>query len=247
LPRDVAEQYLTGSVVIVIDVLRATSTICQAIAAGASTVIPCLEIEEALMAADAAGRSSVILGGERKGSKIPGFDLGNSPSEYAPDAVRGRTVVITTTNGTRAMHHARMAKRVLVASFLNLSAVVASVKDETRLDILCAGTDGEMTMEDFYAAGAIVLSLCQPVGSICKNWNMNEMAHAARDEWDLLQFHAGYIGLDLTELLAAVLRDTQGGLNLLGIGLHRDLVDCAQIDRLSVVPELNVAKWRITA
>jgi len=247
LPRDVAEQDLAGSVVIVIDVLRATSTICQAIASGAREVMPCLEIDEALAAADAAGRSSVILGGERKGGKIPGFDLGNSPSEYTLEAVRGRKVIITTTNGTRALHFARMAKRVLVGSFLNLSAVVASVRGEARIDILCAGTDGQMTMEDFLAAGAIVYGLCQPIGTFCTNWNMNYMAHAARDEWDLLEFYAEHTGQKLIEHLAIELQGTQGGSNLLGIGLGRDLVDCAQIDRLSVAPALDVANWRITA
>src|SRR5262245_50233233 len=136
LPWDVAEENLADSVVVVIDLLRATSTICQAIASGASEVIPCLEIDDALAAAEAAGRSNVVLGGERKGGKIPGFDLGNSPSEYTTEVVRGRKVIITTTNGTRALHHARLARRILVSAFTNLSAVIASIEDEPRVDIL---------------------------------------------------------------------------------------------------------------
>jgi len=247
LPRDVAEEALAGSTVVVIDLLRATSTICQALASGAREVIPFLEVEEAVTAAEAAGRSEVVLGGERKGGKIPGFDLGNSPSEYTPEAVRGRKVIITTTNGTRALHHARLARRVLVGSFMNLSAVVESIENEARVEILCAGTDAEMTMEDFLVAGAIVHRLCQPIGSFCINWHMNEMAHAARDEWELFAFHAEYIRQNLIDYLAANLRLTQGGRNLLGIGLNRDLVDCAQIDRLTVVPELDVQHWRITS
>ena len=97
-----------------------------------------------------------MLGGERRGKRIEGFDLGNSPAEYTPEAVGGRRVFITTTNGTRALHHARLARRVVVGAFVNLSAVVASVRDEPRVDILCAGTDGSETREDILAAGAIV-------------------------------------------------------------------------------------------
>src|SRR4051794_1740652 len=104
LPRKVDDSQLERSTVVVIDVLRATSTICTALAAGAREVIPFLEIEDALAAASAAGRANIVLGGERKGGKIAGFDLGNSPSEYRPEVVLGKQVYITTTNGTRAMH-----------------------------------------------------------------------------------------------------------------------------------------------
>jgi 2-phosphosulfolactate phosphatase len=244
LPRDVAEAELAGSVVVVIDLLRATSTICQAIALGASEVIPCLEIEDALAAADAAGRSNVVLGGERKGGKIPGFDLGNSPSEYTPEAVRGRKVIITTTNGTRALHHARLARRILVGAFMNLSAVIASIEDERRVDILCAGTDGGSTREDILAAGAVADGLARASDG---RWQMSGAATLARNEWLAVVKNAQAAGRPINEQLAIELRDTQGGRNLLGINLGHDLVDCAQIDRLNVVPELDVAKWRITA
>src|SRR3954466_4840732 len=120
LPSEVEERELAGGTAVVIDVLRATSTICQALAAGAREVVPFVTVEDALAAAAKVGRSNVVLGGERHGVLIPGFDLGNSPSEYTPAAVGGRLVFITTTNGTRALQHARLAKRVVVASFLNL-------------------------------------------------------------------------------------------------------------------------------
>jgi len=244
LPRDVAEERLAGSVAVVIDLLRATSTICQAISSGASEVIPCLEIDEALAVAEAAGRSSVILGGERKGGKISGFDLGNSPCEYTPEVVHGRKVIITTTNGTRALHHARRAKRALAASFLNLAAVVESVRNEPRIDVLCAGTDGEPTREDILAAGAIVSRLANAGSDGC---DLAVSAQAACEQWDEFVARGDSSGVELNARLALELRDTQGGRNLLGINLGRDLVDCAQIARLSVVPELDVANWRITA
>jgi 2-phosphosulfolactate phosphatase len=244
LPHEVAEQELSESVVIVIDLLRASSTICQAVASGANGVVPCLEVQDALAVAESVGRSSVILGGEREGGKIPGFDLGNSPCEYTSEAVRGRTLVITTTNGTRALYHARKAKRVLVGSFLNLSAVVASVQNERHVDVLCAGTGGEPTREDTLAAGAIVHYLCQLPSS---HWSLSESAAMAGGDWRLLPTKARLAGRSLNEHLAIELENTQGGRNLLAIGLNRDLVDCAQIDGLTVVPQLNVPQWRITA
>src|SRR4051794_30793820 len=106
LPCQVAAEELAGGAVAVIDLLRATTTICQALASGACEVVPFLEIDETFAAADRVGRESVLLGGERGGTRITGFDLGNSPAEYTPQVVRGRTVFITTTNGTRALYHA---------------------------------------------------------------------------------------------------------------------------------------------
>src|SRR5688572_1438332 len=110
LPREVVEEDLSGSVVIVIDLLRASSTICQAIASGAREVVPFLEVEETLAAAEKAGRSQLVLGGEREGGKIAGFDVGNSPYEYTEEVVGGWHVFFTTTNGTRALHHSRKAR-----------------------------------------------------------------------------------------------------------------------------------------
>src|SRR3954462_9477213 len=161
LPREVDEKDLVGSTVVVIDLLRATSTICQALASGAREVVPFLEIDDALAAAKGLDRADIVLGGERRGGKIPGFDVGNSPAEYTPHVVGGKRVFITTTNGTRAMHHARLASRVVLGCFLNLSVVVASVKNATEIDILCAGTDGGETGEDILAAGSMVHLLCQ--------------------------------------------------------------------------------------
>jgi len=122
LPALVEPADLAGKAVAVIDVLRATTTIIQALAAGAAEVIPCLEVEEARrIAVPLGGRA--VTGGERGGKQIPGFDLGNSPAEFTPERVAGKTVVFTTTNGTRAMQRCKEARRVLVAAFTNLSAV----------------------------------------------------------------------------------------------------------------------------
>jgi 2-phosphosulfolactate phosphatase len=231
LPAEIAPAELAGSVVVVIDLLRASSTICQALAAGATEVVPFLEVEEARTAA-AGDRKNVLLGGERGGKQIDGFELGNSPSEYTPASVGGRRVFLTTTNGTRALDHARQGRRVVVGSFLNLSAVVASIREEPRVDILCAGTNGLESREDILAAGAIVEKM---IARDRAAWRMGDAAEAALAQWQ-----------SRGDDLAIELRATPGGRNLLAIGLDHDLVDCARIDALDVVPELDIPAWRIT-
>ena len=162
LPGLVTPEELAGSMVVVVDILRATTTIVHALAAEAARVIPLLEIEEAERLRSKLG-ATAVAGGERGGKKIPGFELGNSPAEYTPAVVKGKTVVFTTTNGTRAMQMCRQAKRVLLGSFANFSAVCRelgklatnSTAVET-IDILCAGTDGQITREDVLFAGAVI-------------------------------------------------------------------------------------------
>jgi 2-phosphosulfolactate phosphatase len=246
LPCDVSEEALAGSCVVVIDLLRATSTICQAFAAGAREVVPFLEIDEALAAAKEGNRLEIVLGGERSGGKIPGFDVGNSPSEYTPQVVAGKRVFITTTNGTRAMHHARQASRVVLGCFLNLSAVVASIKGEPRIDILCAGTDGQETGEDILAAGSVVHSLIYTKGALTEH-QITQPAAMAAAAWKMVTLKAKRENRAVNDELAHSLRGTAGGRNLIGIGLDQDLVDCAQIDRYKIVPQLDLAAWRITA
>ena len=243
LPRQVAEDDLAGSVVVVIDVLRASTTICQALASGAPEAVPFAEIDDVLAAAAVADRSDIVLGGERLGRQIEGFDLGNSPSEFTPEAVAGRRVLITTTNGTRALQHARLARRVLIGAFVNLSAAAASVKDEPRVDILCAGTDGRETREDVLAAGAIVRRIVELSPT---RRQMSGAAEYAQREWANVLEKADAAGRSIREQLAIEFRDALGGRNLVEIGLDEDLVTCAQVDRLNVVPELDVREWRIT-
>lgn len=244
LPRDVDEQELAGRVVIVIDVLRATTTICCALAAGAQVVVPFRTIEETLAAAERIGRRNVVLGGERGGKPIEGFDLGNSPREYTPETIRGRPVYITTTNGTQALYHARFAKRVVAGAIVNLSAVVSSVRDAPQVDILCAGTDSEWTGEDVLAAGGFVAGLRDYAKG---RGELNENAVKAGNHWRLLQNGAAASGRTIAQSLSNWFSGCRGGQNLVEVGLQRDLSDCAQIDALDMVPELDVRSWRITA
>jgi 2-phosphosulfolactate phosphatase len=244
LPAEVEERELEGSAVAVIDVLRATSTICQALASGAREVVPFVEIADALAAASKAGRADVVLGGERRGLRIDEFDLGNSPTEYTASAIQGRPVFITTTNGTRALQHARLAKSVVAASLLNLSAVVASLWNEPRIDILCAGTDGSETSEDILLAGAIVHKLTSEAQN---QWTINESAKAARCEWQKIMTATTAGDKSLQQLVTNSLNSSLGGQNCIEVGNGNDISYCAQVDLLQVVPRLNLREWKITA
>ena len=144
---------------IVIDVLRATSTIAQALAAGYRTVLCCAEVDEAKEVA--AAQRDAVLGGERRAVRIPGFDFGNSPREFA-GAPAAETLVLTTTNGTRLLvAAAERCERVLLGSLLNLSAIVTAVREsgEDEIAILCAGVRGELVLDDAYCAGRIAEAL----------------------------------------------------------------------------------------
>jgi 2-phosphosulfolactate phosphatase len=244
LPQHVAAEELAGGTVVVIDLLRASTTICQALASGATDVVPFLEVADALAAAAAANdRAGIVLGGERSGLRIDAFDLGNSPAEYTVAAVHARRVFLTTTNGTRALDHARLADRIVVGAIVNLSAVAASLRDAKRVEIVCAGTAGRESRDDLLAAGALVDALATTATG---KWNMNAPAEAARFEWRALAAAAKAGKRPPSEQLAMELRNTPGGRNLVDIGMDDDLVACAAIDALSVVPVLDVAAWRIT-
>ena len=139
---------------IVIDVIRATSTICQALAAGYERVFCAAETEEAQTLRDSLGEG--VLGGERKAVRIPGFDLGNSPREYLKPV--GETLILSTTNGTRAVvAAAQRCERVLIASLLNLSAVAAAARNAgDDVLVVCAGVQGTLALDDAFVAGRVV-------------------------------------------------------------------------------------------
>ena len=237
LPQFVAEAELAGSTVIVIDLLRASTTICQALAAGAKCVVPSIEVDATIANAAEWERGDIVLGGERGGQRIDGFDLGNSPDEYTADQVFGRTVLFTTTNGTKALAHARLAKRILIGATVNRQAVVDAVAHDAQVDILCAGTGGKVTREDILAAGAIATQLPPRT--------TNEWCDAACREWSELLTIAQALQRSPSQQLADELRDTLGGKNLLSLGYDNDLTWCAQLDQLAVVPELDPATGQI--
>ena len=255
LPQLVRPEDLADGTVVVIDVLRATTTIASALAAGARQVIPCFEVDEARrMAVDYAAAAypaaAAVLGGERGGRRIEGFDLGNSPAEYTRESVGGRTVVFTTTNGTKALRHCQSAKRVLLGAFVNLSAVARAVVDDEKLHLLCAGTRGEISGEDVLLAGAIV---ARWIGSESHTapatanpraiLSFNDQARIAAACW--LRLAGSGAALPAWERLVAELRGSQGGRDLIEVGFDADIEAAAAIDRCDMVPRLDGASGAI--
>ncbi len=231
LPQFVAETDLAGGTVVMIDLLRASSTISQALANGAAEVLPFVEVDQVLRAADGRDRSTVLLGGERDAQPPDGFDLGNSPLDYTPDRVFGRSVLFTTTNGARALWHARLASRVLVGCIRNLTAVVEAIAADPDIHLLCAGTAGHVTREDLLAAGAIATEL-QKRGER----QASDATHAAIGEWQELLTTARALQRTPSQQLADELRSVPHGKTLVELGFDADLDYCAAIDALSVVP-----------
>ncbi|MBI2481371.1 MAG: 2-phosphosulfolactate phosphatase [Planctomycetia bacterium] len=238
LPELVDDGQLTGKTVVVIDVLRATTTIAFALAAGATSVVPCLEVDEARELHARLG-SNAVLGGERGGKRIEGFDLGNSPTEYTADTVGGKTLIFTTTNGTRAMKAAEKARRVVLAAFVNLSAICDHLAAEEVIEIVCAGTNRQITREDVLLAGAIAEQLLRADVRATRN----DQATIAIESWSRFSRELAENKVPLGETL----RDSFGARNLIEIGMERDIEIAAQLDKLEVVPELDLARWRITS
>lgn len=244
LPHLVEPEDLAGGAVVIIDVLRSSTTIVHALEAGASEVIPCLEVDEARQLADRLPRGKVILGGERNGLRIDGFELGNSPAEYSPHQVGGKTIVFTSTNGTRAMARARQAGRILIGAFVNVTAVARRLLGQQQIHLLCAGTRGQIGQDDLLLAGLLVERLCRQAAPACQQ---NAQAVSARQSW--LQTFAvpQALGQQLPEpqRLAQELRKSPGGKNLLALGLEEDILAAAQIDRFDSVPELDPQTFHI--
>jgi 2-phosphosulfolactate phosphatase len=229
---------LRGGTAVVIDLLRGSTTIIHALAAGAEAVIACGEVEEARrIAANLSASGPVLLGGERGGRLIEGFDLDNSPLAYTPGRVAGRTVVFTTTNGTRALAQCREADRVLVGAFANAGALVAMLaSDERPVHLVCAGTDGEITGEDCLCAGALAGLLLEHDGGA---YGANDAVRIAMD------FYAMH-STNERKVWAAVSAG-RGGRNLRELGFEAD-IDCAvERDVCEVVPEYDPRTGRITA
>ena len=173
--------YLMDRTVIVVDVLRATSSIIWACRNGANRVIPVSDAGEG--AAIAARLGDCIMAGERGGVKLPGFDLGNSPLEFDHRIVKDRNVIINTTNGTGAIKAAEGAAHVLIGAMINHTAVARMAAQLDRdVIILCAGTEGEFSADDICAAGAIATSLCK-LGQVSAQCDLTLVAKSLYSDW----------------------------------------------------------------
>ena len=210
----------TGRTFVVVDILRATSVIATALANGALDFRTVMTIDEARTFAK---KENGILCGERKGLGIQGFHLGNSPREFTREAVAGKRLVMTTTNGTRAIGAARIGSNILIGSFLNRRQVSDFLaNDDNDVVILCAGLNGRFSLEDAIGAGAIISRL---------SGDKTDSALAAER---LFKSYSGH--------LLRMARESYAGRYLTSIGFEEDLAACVRMDSLEVLPCFNFAE-----
>jgi 2-phosphosulfolactate phosphatase len=230
-PQEFQPERYRGTVTAVIDALRATSTIVTALHNGCVEVIPVVELDEAFLLARKYPRERVLIGGERGGNIVAGFDLGNSPLEYTPEKVSGKTIILSTTNGTRALRQTSLARETLVLSFLNMSAVAAHLQHSLfDLHILCAGRDGEPGLEDTVCAGLLIDAL------LAKSHQIT-MDESAEEPLALARQHKS----NLPEMMLLSLH----GSFLESAGYGADLAACAQVDSMPDVPTLRDGSIRL--
>lgn len=215
-----------GRVVAVIDVLRASTSIATALSNGARTIFPVESTDVALMRAKDFERDKVVLAGEMKMLPIPGFDVGNSPREFTPETVDDKTILMITTNGTRALANLSGARDVVVASYVNHAAASAMLRTAARanenISIVCAGHEGHFSLEDAACAGRYVRSISQRSRSSVE---LNDAACAC----ELIDRKYG-------DNIAKIFGDSVHGKALAEAGFGEDLVACAAVDSHPVVP-----------
>jgi len=225
-PLGLKEDDLAGRGVVVIDVLRATTTIVAALANGAKAVVPAASSEEAVRLTANLAKEGLLLAGERKSLKIPGFQLGNSPREMTPEVVAGKTIFLSTTNGTPALVAAQAGTPVLVGGAVNFTALAERARalftERSDLAIVCAGRDKQFALEDAYTAGRLIKAVKKGVPP--KQLQLNDAAQ---------------VSLALTvryKNWRDALEKCDAARQLAEVDLAADVAFCAKADRFAVVP-----------
>ena len=211
---------------VVIDVLRATSSAIMALKNGCSSFIPITTIEGARELSGKFERGKVLLGGAKRGVKVEGFDLGNSPNDYLEEIVKGKDVIFTSSNGTKAMHELKNAREVLIASFLNISAIcdeLLSLKSDVL--IACSGDFGVFSLGDAVCAGMIVQRLD---GGLSGKLEKSDAAAVTQMLY----------GVHKKDIRGMLFR-SEWGQYLIGLGLGRDIDTCAEVDSAPIVPRFK--------
>lgn len=255
-PGDINEGALKGKAAVVFDVLRATSTIVTALANGCRTVIPVEEIAEAIEIARALKEpaENILLGGERGGERVPGFPHGNSPLEYTQEVVTGKVLVLTTTNGTRAIRRAaRDASVLFTGSLLNARAVAHELwRLQVDAALVCAGTNGHFSLEDALAAGVVIKEILQFTGNQNNESRPEKRPGPGhpRNPKSARQIRPETFPVNLSDSAMAVYRlalwyggslfrafhDSRHGQKLLRLGLAADLEYCSRLNLFNLAP-----------
>ena len=217
-PELIHQHELTGKVVVVVDIFRATSCIVTGLASGVTAIKPVAEVDEC----KELGKQGYLTAGERGGIKVPEFDMGNSPFEYQADEVKGKKVAISTTNGSQAIVKSEGADEIIIGAFLNLEAVSEYIL-QSKKDVLvhCAGWKGTINLEDTLFAGALIDECAE---------EMKPLGDSA------LLAHQLFVGNH--ENLLGLAKQSSHAERLAGFGIEKDLEFCMTLDEYSVVPRL---------
>jgi 2-phosphosulfolactate phosphatase len=232
-PHQADEIWLRNRDVVVIDVLRSSTTIATALRNGAKEIIPVATVERAVKMSGNLFGDAILRGGERNGRMIEGFNLGNSPAEYTEEKVKGKGIIFSTTNGTLAIERARFARALVICGFINISAVAMFLKEQKKdFVIVCSGRNGMFSLEDTVCAGMLLRKLRDDQEV---NIDLSDGALAAVSLYKSL-------GKNIVKML----RGSEHGRYLMQIGLEDDLANCAGVDTVPVLPRLVGGVLRLT-
>lgn len=228
IPEEIQDRDITSYLVVIIDVLRASSTIVTALAEGADMVIPVFSPEEAKKRAKKIYSQKVLLCGERGGQKLPGFILGNSPLEYKNLQVRDKIIFLSTTNGIKALSFAHEAARIIIGCFLNIQTVVQYCQQYAKnVLLICAGDRGNISLEDMVCAGMIK--------NLIENNKQKQSKYHSNDD----AFVANLVYQQFKDDLLNMLETSTWGQHLITMGFQQDLIFCAQKNVYKIVPVLK--------
>jgi len=223
IPSPPDPKTLLNLAVVVIDVLRATSVMVYAMSRGAKEIIPVATVEEAFQIAKSFPKGATLLGGERNSQKIERFDLGNSPKEYVAEKVKGKRLIVTTTNGTKAFHSVSSGKEIMVGSFFNIGAVAQRCFELNRdLLIFPSGNGGKFSLEDTVCGGMLIGMILKKTKSPLLLTDASQSAYILYQRFE--------------SNLIENFRLSSHGRDLIDLGLEEDLLFCAQIDITDIVP-----------
>jgi 2-phosphosulfolactate phosphatase len=223
-PNEVTEEELNDKAVLVIDVLRASTTIAYAFHNGCKDIIPTSSMDAATELSRKIGRDAALLCGEREGKKIEGFDLGNSPFEYEAEKIKDKTLIFATTNGSKAIVKGSAGRSLAVGSFVNFQTVADYLNsDSNDLSIVCSGKLDQFSLEDAVCGGLYIDTLVKK--------GVRQLNDAACAALKLYEVHQGN--------LLGMLKNSSHGQYLIELGFEKDLHLCSEVNSLQVLPVLN--------
>jgi 2-phosphosulfolactate phosphatase len=231
-PQQTDELSLRDKTVVVIDVLRASTSITAALRNGAKEVIPVTTVERAVKISGHLFGDVILLGGERNGKMIQGFNLGNSPAEYSEEKVKGKSIIFSSTNGSQAIERARYAQTLFLCGFVNISAVADKLRVlNNDFTIVCSGSDGKFSIEDSVCAGMLLHKL--------REGNPGELTLSDAAQATILLYRAH------SRNILKMIRSSEHGRYLTEIGFADDLRACADVDAIPILPQMVGSSIRL--